>query len=324
VKPGIATRDTVVITGAFSYTGKYATRLLLDGGYQVRTLTFHPNRENPFGARVQIFPYNFGRPDELQQTLRGASTLINTYWVRFPHGESTFEAAVKNTRTLIKTAKDAGVQRIVHVSIANPSIDSPLGYYRGKAQVEEAVMESGLSYAILRPTVIFGVEDILINNIAWFLRRFPVFGIPGDGLYRIQPIYVEDMARLTIDAVEQQQNFVLDAVGPETYTFEELVRVISEEVGRPVPLIHLLTPLAFLSTLITGWSVGDVVLTWEEYRGLMSNLLVSEQPPSGQTRLSQWLADNRDRIGMCYASEVARHYRPDEPGASVSRVARGG
>ena len=108
---------TIVITGAFSYTGKYSTRLLLNRGYEIRTLTFHPERPNPFGNDVQVFPYNFDHPDQLTDSLRGSSTLINTYWVRFPHGTSTFEAAVQNTRALITAAKNAGVKRIVHVSI---------------------------------------------------------------------------------------------------------------------------------------------------------------------------------------------------------------
>ena len=298
----------VVITGAFSYTGKYATRLLLNRGYSVRTLTYHPERENPFGEKVQVFPYRFDDPDRLSQTLRGASTLINTYWVRFPRGESTFETAVQNTRTLIAAAKDAGVRRIVHVSIANPSAESPLGYYKGKAQLEQAVIDSGLSYAIVRPTVIFGVEDILINDIAWFVRRFPVFGIPGDGRYAIRPIYVEDMARLLADAVDQLGNTVLDAVGPETFAFEELVRLVAEKVGHSVRLVHLPMPLAYVSTLVTGWFVGDVVLTWEEYKGLMGNLLAPQCPSTGQTRLSEWLTENHESVGRQYASEVARHY----------------
>jgi uncharacterized protein YbjT (DUF2867 family) len=193
--------ETVVITGAFSYTGKYTTRLLLSRGYRIRTLTYHPERANPFGDRVRVFPYNFDHPQQLTETLRGASTLINTYWVRFPRGKRTFETAVQNTRTLINAAKSAGITRIVHVSIANPSLESPLGYYRGKALLEQAVLDSGLSYAILRPTVIFGLEDILINNIGWFVRRFPVFGIPDDGRYGIRPIYVEDMAQLMANAV---------------------------------------------------------------------------------------------------------------------------
>jgi uncharacterized protein YbjT (DUF2867 family) len=304
---------TTVITGAFSYTGKYATRLLLERGYEVRTLTNHPPaldsaRANPFGDRVQAFPYNFDRPDELRRSLAGASALINTYWVRFPHGGMTFESAVRNTRTLIDAAKDAGVKRIVQVSIANPSLASPLGYYRGKAQVEQAVRDSGLSYAILRPTVIFGAEDILINNIAWFLRHFPVFAVPGDGRYGVRPIYVEDMARRLVEAVAQGENSIVDAVGPEAFSFDELVGLIARQLGRPVRLVHVPTSLAYFSTVLVGWLVRDVVLTWEEYRGLMSNLLASDGPPVGETRLSRWLAENRDRVGRHYASELARHF----------------
>jgi uncharacterized protein YbjT (DUF2867 family) len=299
---------SVIITGAFSYTGKYATRLLLSRGYEIRTLTYHPERVNPFGDKVQVYPYNFDDPAQLMRSLLGASTLVNTYWVRFPRGASTFEAAVQNTRTLISAARKAGVRRIVHVSIANPSLESNLSYYKGKAQLEQVVVESGLSYAILRPTVIFGLEDILINNIAWFVRHFPVFAIPGDGSYRIRPIYVEDMARLIADAVERDENAVLDAVGPETYTFEELVRQIAAQLRRRSRLIHLPMPVAYGSTLVTGWLVGDVVLTWEEYKGLMGNLLAPEGPSTGETRLSEWLTENRERIGTRYASEVARHY----------------
>ncbi len=303
--------NTVTITGAFSYTGKCATQLLLNRGYRVRTLTGHPGRHNPFGAPVDVLSYNFDRPDQLTESLIGSSTLVNTYWIRFPHGGSTFEKAVQNTRTLIEAASNAGVRRIVHVSIANPSADSPLDYYRGKAELERAVADSGLSYTILRPTVIFGLEDILINNIAWFVRHLPVFGIPGDGTYRIRPIYVEDMAQLIVDAVDDYQNSIINAVGPETYTFEGLVQLIAGSVRRSVRLIHMPAPLAYLSTLITGWFVGDVVLTWQEYRGLMTNLLAPQGPSTGETQLSEWLAAHHDRVGVRYASEIARHYAKD-------------
>ena len=301
-------RETVVITGAFSYTGKYATKLLLDRGYKVRTLTNHPTRENPFGDRGEVFPYTFDRPERLTAAFRGASTLINTYWVRFPRGKTTFETAVRNTRTLIAAAKDAGIRRMVHVSIANPSLESPLGYYRGKAQLEQAVIGAGLTYAIVRPTVIFGFEDILINNTAWFIRHFPVFAVPGDGRYGVRPIYVEDMARLMVEATGQEENTAIDAVGPETFTFEELVRLIEAEVGRPVRIVRVPAHLAYLCTRLTGLMMRDVVLTWEEYKGLMSNLLAPHGPTTGETRLSQWLSENRGQIGRRYASEVARHY----------------
>lgn len=299
---------TVAITGAFSYTGKYATRILLERGYEVRTLTNHPARENPFGERVRVFPYNFEQRVELRRSLEGVSTLINTYWVRFPRGKENFDSAVQNSQTLIAAALDAGVRRIVHVSIANPSAESRLGYYRGKAAVEEAVRESGMAYSILRPTVIFGAEDILVNNIAWFVRRFPVFGIPGDGKYGIRPIYVGDMARLLVGAAERERNEIVDAVGPETFAFEEMVQLVAEKVGKRVRVVRMPASLAYVATLATGWIVGDVVLTWEEYLGLMDNLLAPDGPSAGATRLGEWLQENAEQIGRRYASEVERHF----------------
>ena len=190
------------VTGAYGYSGKYIAQRLLNAGHQVITLTNSPQRTNPFGERVPAYPFNFDRPHELTETLRGVSVLYNTYWVRFNHETFQHASAVNNTLVLFEAAKAAGVQRIVHVSITNPSEDSELEYFSGKAQLEKALIASGISYAILRPTVLFGKEDILINNIAWLLRKFPVFGIFGDGRYRLQPIYVDDLAQL---AVEQGQ-----------------------------------------------------------------------------------------------------------------------
>jgi uncharacterized protein YbjT (DUF2867 family) len=301
--------ETIVITGAFSYTGKYTTRVLLDRGFKVRTLTSHRDRESEFAGQVEVSAYNFANPEKLQKFLCGASCLINTYWIRFPHRYATFDLAVENTLTLLQAAKNAGVERIVHVSIANPSLDSSLAYYRGKAQLEHAIVRSGLAYSILRPTVIFGPEDILINNIAWFVRHLPVFGIPGDGRYGVRPIYVGDMANLIVNSVKQQQNEILDAVGPETFTFEELVHLIAAQLGQRVRIIHLPTLVAYLSTRLAGLFLRDVVLTWQEYQGLMANLLAPQGPSTGQTRLTTWLAENREHLGAHYASELARHYR---------------
>jgi uncharacterized protein YbjT (DUF2867 family) len=300
---------TVVITGAFSYTGKYAARLLLERGYKVRTLTSHAHCESELAGQVEILPYDFANPRKLEESLCGASCLINTYWIRFPHRHVTFDLAVKNTLALMQAAKDAGVSRIVHVSIANPSLDSPLAYYRGKAQLEQAIAHSGLAYTVLRPAVIFGPEDILINNIAWFVRHLPIFGIPGNGRYGVRPVHVEDMASLIVNSVEQRQNEILDAVGPQAFTFEELVRLIAAQLDQRIRIIHLPALLAYLSTRFAGLLLRDVVLTWQEYQGLMANLLAPQGPSTGQTLLTEWLSQNREGLGMHYASELARHYR---------------
>jgi len=298
-----------VVTGAFGYTGKYIARRLLADGIRVKTLTGHPERPNPFGAQVVAAPFNFDDLPTLIDQLSGASTLYNTYWVRFSRGEVTFDRAVENTRTLIQAAKDAGVGRIVHVSITNPSLNSSLPYFRGKAQVEEAIIDSGISYAIIRPTVIFSIEDILINNIAWMLRRFPLFVVPGGGGYRFQPIFVEDLAGLAVDAGGQEDNLILDAAGPETYTFDEFVRLVGQTMGSRTKIVHLPSALALGISKIVGYFLGDVVLTRDEITGLMSDLLISDAPPAGNTSLKSWLTINVATLGGSYTSELDRHYR---------------
>lgn len=301
--------EVQVVTGAFGYTGKYISRLLLAKGRRVFTLTGRPERPNPFGERVRVAPFNFDRPQQLVETLRGATTLYNTYWVRFSYGRVTFDQAVENTKTLFNAAREAGIRRVVHVSITNPSADSPLPYFRGKAILERCLIESGLSYAILRPTVIFGDEDILINNVAWLLRRLPVFAVPGAGDYRLQPVFVEDMARLAVEAGEARDNRVFDAVGPETFTFDELVRLVAKKIGRKTRIVHVPPGLSLFVSRLVGWFVKDRLLTKDELAGLMANLLVSHSPPTASTSLSTWLAAHADRIGMSYASELARHFR---------------
>lgn len=298
-----------VVTGATGYSGKYIAHRLLAAGRQVRTLTNHPGRANPFGNRIEIVRYHFDQPDQLRKSLAGASTVYNTYWVRFPYGRHSFQNAVANTRALIRAAEEAGVRKFVHVSIANPSAESPLAYYHGKAVLEDALAQSALSWAIIRPTVVFGLEDILINNIAWMVRHLPVFGAPGSGDYKLQPVFVEDLAQIATDAAKRQENVTVDAAGPEIHSFDELVQLIAGKLGRRVRIAHVHPTLVFLMTRALGVAVHDVILTREEIAGLMGNLLISHQPPLGTTQLSQWLEQNADRVGRRYASELARHYR---------------
>ena len=297
----------IAVTGAFSYSGKYITKRLLDCGEEVITLTGHPDRPDPFDGKVKAFPLDFDETG-LTRSLQGVDVLVNTYWVRFDQDGNTQPRAVENTRVLVNAAKAAGVKRIVHISIANPSADSPLPYYWGKAANEKAVMDSGLSYAILRPTVLVGKEDILINNIAHLLRHFPFFLIPGDGSYGIQPVYVEDLADLAVEAVYRKDSYVIDAVGPDSYTFRELVQLIGKKIGAPRPLISVPPRLALLAAQFISLFVRDVVLTPEELEGLMADLLVSRQPARGKTAFNDWLEANRDSLGKEYASELKRHY----------------
>jgi uncharacterized protein YbjT (DUF2867 family) len=307
-----------VVTGAFGFSGKYITGRLLKLGHRVRTLTNHlPPTRDP---RVEVAPLDFSNRKALVETLRGARVLYNSYWVRFAYRDLTHDVAAANSKNLIRAAEEAGIERIVHVSITNPSLDSPLPYFRGKAEVEAAIRASKLSYAILRPAVLFGHEDILINNIAWMLRRLPLFAIPGQGDYGLQPIFVDDLAALAVEHGQRRENVVLYAVGPEIFRYDDLVRLIREAVGSHSRIIHLPPWLVRVASSLLNRLVNDVVLTGEEIRGLMANLLVSNgsqwpQPdmnaarPTGMTSLKGWLEAHATTVGIKYASELSRHYK---------------
>jgi nucleoside-diphosphate-sugar epimerase len=299
------------VTGAFSYTGRFIARKLLEDGRRVRTLTNHAHRPGAedLEEKVEVEPLQFQDRKRLAASLRGTDVLYNTYWVRFPHAGVDFDQAVANTRMLLQAASDAGVRKVVHISVSNPSIDSPLPYYAGKARAEQAVRESGLAWAIVRPTLVFGPGDILINNIAWMLRRMPVFGIPGLGRYKLQPVAIEDVAEISVWAAQQPDGLVVDAAGPEIITYLDLVEQVAIAVHRRPPFVYLPPAGVILSGQVIGLFVRDRILTGEEVGGLMAELLVSKEPPRGERRLDDWLLRESETIGCEYASELDRHFR---------------
>jgi len=296
----------VAVTGAFGYSGKYIAHRLLGAGHEVITLTNSTSRENPFAGQVRAFPFNFEQPARLQESLQGVQVLINTYWVRFDHPRFTHREAVANTKILFQAAKAAGVRRIVHISITNPDIKSELPYFRGKAELEAGLTGLGVSYCILRPTVLFGKEDVLINNIAWSLRHFPIIGVFGDGSYKLQPIYVDDLAAAAVAQAGAANNEILNAIGPETFSYRELVNTVRRILGLNRLVLPVPPSLGFWSCRFLGWFVHDVIITRQEIQGLMQNRLFVEAPPLGATSLTHWIAEHRDSLGQRYTSELAR------------------
>lgn len=296
----------VAVTGAFGYSGRYITRRLLDAGHQVITLTNSLERHNPFGEAVRAFPFNFDQPAALAESLRGIETLINTYWVRFDHKRFTQGGAVVNTKVLFQAAKEAGVSRIVHISITNPDIHSDLPYFRGKAELESALAGLGVSYCVLRPTVLFGKEDVLINNIAWSLRHLPVIGVFGKGDYKMQPIYVDDLAAAAVNNISGRENKILNAIGPETFAYRELVEMVKRTIGVRRLIVGVPPAFGYLGCRMLGYLVRDVIITRDEIRGLMEGRLCVEAPPLGPTKLTDWVQKHKDILGRHYTSEMAR------------------
>ena len=296
----------IAVTGAFGYSGRYITARLLAAGHEVVTLTNSVHRANPFGDKVTAFPFHFDEPHKLRDSLRGVDALVNTYWVRFDHRLFTHGQAVANTKILFSAAKEAGVRRIVHVSVTNPDSKSALPYFRGKAELESALKDLGVSCCILRPTVLFGKEDVLINNIAWSVRHLPVMGVFGAGDYRLQPIYVDDLAQAAAERVGGDRDEVLEAIGPEAFSYRELVRRVCDALGVKRPIISVPAGLGYWAGRLVGLFVRDVVITREEIRGLMEGRLYVNAPPLGNTKLTEWIDRHRDTLGRHYTNELAR------------------
>lgn len=299
---------SAVVTGAMSYIGSAVATSLQKRGWEVRALTNRARPLHPDQAPLPAHPLQFVDRTALVSALAGARVLVNTYWVRYPEHGVSFDQAVANSAILFEAARAAGVERIVQVSVSNASLASDLPYYRGKAQVEAHLAGLGGSYAIVRPTWVVGEQDILLNNVAWFLRRFPVFAMPGSGRYRVQPISLAETGEVVAGAALGDDCPTLDAAGPEILTFEEVVGAVAAAIGRPRPIIHLPTALVLALIRLIGRLMGDVILTREEIAGLADEMLVSSAPPLGTTPFRHWLADHGTVLGTAYRSEWRRHF----------------
>ena len=301
--------DTALVTGAFSYTGRYVARRLLDEGVAVRTLTRSPDRRDPFGGLAPASPWTSPTRTVCSGRCGEPGSSTTPTGCGSERGRTTFNEAVENLKALFEAAAKAGVGRIVHFSVANASSESRLPYFRGKGQVEEILRDTGIPYAIIRPTLVFGQGDLLLNNMAWALRRFPVFPVFGRGDYQVQPIYAEDLATQAVAVGSGSENSVVDAAGPETFSFEELLRLLASAVGARVRMVHTTPSLGFALTRLVGLLLRDVVLTRDEVDGLMAGLLTSQAAPAGTTRLGDWLEDNPDILGRTYVSDFRRNHR---------------
>jgi NADH dehydrogenase len=297
-----------VVTGAFSYSGAVIARELRAAGRRVRTLTGHPRRA-PAGTDIEVRPLNFADPAGLADSLRGARVLVNTYWVRFAHGPVSHETAVAQSRVLLRAAAEAGVRRVVHVSITHPSADSPYPYFRGKAAVEQALADLGLPHTVLRPAVLFGGSGVLLNNIAWLLRHLPVFAVGGTGDYRIRPVHVDDLARLCVRAANATGTEVVDAVGPERPAYIDLIRFVRDAVGSRSPIVRVPGPVIPPTARLLGLALRDTLLTAEEYQAMADGLADTDGPATGETSLTRWITDHKETLGRGYANELTRHFR---------------
>ena len=302
-----------VVTGAFGYTGRWIAHHLLEKGVQVRTLTNAVGRDDPFDGRVEVHPLDFDDHAALVESLRGAEVLYNTYWVRYNHRRRNFEheIAVENSKRLFKAAVEAGVERIVHFSVAHPHKAPDWTYFCGKVEVEKHLNDSEYCFAILRPTVLFGGHrNVLINNIAWMLRKFPIFGVFGMGNYPIQPVHVKDVARVAVEQGESRENVTIDVTGPETFRYKEYIGVMAKSMSLRRIILPMPPFVGWLFGKFLGLLLQDLVITRAEIKGLRRGLMASDEDPLGQLKFSEWIAEHGKDFGKRYQNDLKeRKYR---------------
>jgi NADH dehydrogenase len=279
-------------------------------------LTNAIGRDDPFDGQVEIHPLNFENREALVESLRGADVLYNTYWVRYNHHSKSFDhdIATENCKIIFEAAIEAGVRRIVHFSVAHPKLAPRWSYFRGKVVSEKSLRDCGISYAIIRPTVLFGGDrNILVNNIAWILRYIPVFGLFGWGNYPIQPVHVSDVARIAIELGALNEDITRDATGPDTFLYKDFIKLIARNMGVRRLIVPLPPTIGWMTGRVMGFFLKDMVITRAEIRGLMRGLVASDEEPLGTISFSEWVAENGLVLGRRYNNDLKeRKYRlPD-------------
>lgn len=302
-----------LVTGAFSYSGKYIADELLKYDHKIKTLTGHPDEESINFDKIDIFPYNFENYSELVTSLTGVTTFINTYWIRFPQKDITWDDVVSNSKILFDACKEAGVKKIIHLSVTNPSLNSPYPYFKGKAEVEDYLTSLDISYTIIRPALTFEDGDILLNNIAWLLRRSPLFGIFGDGKFMIQPISQLDLSKVVVSHIYDGKDTreIIDAIGPETHEFQDIIKMLNSATNSKTLILKfpgVLYWIPYLFSKIVGFFMKDTLLTRNEIGALKDNLLLTNSLPVADTSFKDWVSKNGDKLGSEYAHEINRHY----------------
>lgn len=290
---GLMERGIDVVTGAFGNTGSAIATRLRTAGRSVRTLTNHAPADS---GDIDVHPLAFDDPVQLAAAFDGAATFYNTYWMRMGSG-GRYDVAVARSRLLIEAASRAGVQRIVQFSVVKPSCDSPYPYFRAKAEVEAIVAGTGIPAAIIRPAVIFGGENVLVDNLAYLLRRSPLFLVPGDGQYRVRPVHVDDVADLCVAAGRRHDDEVHDAVGPERPTFDELITTVGDAIGCSTRILHAPPWLVLGAGRLLGAITRRQLLNRAELMSTMDGLADSDAPAIGPTSLSSWIAEHADTLG---------------------------
>ena len=235
---------TVLVTGATGFLGRQVVRQLLDHNYQVRCLVRSPGRERIFPPdSVDVYYGDITDADALASACQGIEQVIHLVAIIREGRGNTFDSINRGgVENMVAAAKAGGsVKQFIQVSAVGAANDPSFPYLFSKWQGEQVVVNSGLPYTILRPSIIFGAGDEFLNSLASLVRLFPLVPVIASGRNRLQPIAVEDVAQCVVRSVGRGDllNRAVDIGGPEQLRYNEIVGIVAGEMGKSRLRIHI-------------------------------------------------------------------------------------
>lgn len=246
----------ILVTGAAGFSGSRIVARLVQEGETVRALVRDPARARPRLPErgVEIVTGDTTRPETLPPAMRGVETVIHAAFITADRkqgpGANYHLTNVDGTENMVAAAKQAGVRRIVVLSGLGTRPDKPGTYMQGRYLAEQAVIQSGLAWSILGPSIQFGRGAAFFKGLADLIRGVPVV-VPmvGNGKRQFQPVWVEDVARCVVMMARQPERYDgqrIEIGGPAIYTYAQILDLLMRAMGKrriklpgPVPFVRL-------------------------------------------------------------------------------------
>ncbi len=272
----------VFVTGSTGFVGNHVLNTLLDRGHQVRALV-RPGSEYKLKEpdKVEVITGDVTESADLIQGMKGCDAAIHLVGIirAFPNQDITFERLhTEATANVIEAAKETEVPRLLHMSALGAREDGPTPYLRTKFAAEELVRQSGLNYAIFRPSLIFGRGGEAIKMFGDMVKKY-VVPIIGDGQYRFQPVSVTTVVQGFEKALDPEtaKDQTLDVGGPDNVTFDEIMDTLARVMGKSIVKIHMPVLPLRLATSALQHAPG-YPLTTDQITMLLEGSTCDEKP----------------------------------------------
>ncbi len=239
---------TVLVTGSTGFLGRRVVEALADRGKDVRCLVRSPGAEAVLDLnKVDVHYGSVNDPASLRSAFYDLEAVVHLVAVIRERGENSFyRVNVQGLRNVLRAAYAAGAKRFIHVSAIGVQQTPRLRYLYSKWQAEQLMPRSGMSYTVLRPSLLFGEGDEFLNSLAGLVKAFPVVPVIGTGRNQFQPIAVSDAARCIAEALDSYKlnNRTVEIGGPDRLTYNQIVDIVAKTIGARRLKLH--APVALM------------------------------------------------------------------------------